>query len=101
MDDFVAVDVKVPRRVPLVGHELKVFLAREEDARQQQKEEEEAKAMLRQIELARGQLRLDEQEGTSSVMVEQKSNLSSTRPKKKSRFDSKLFMKYSKPLHCK
>ena len=100
MDDFVAIDVKVPRRVPLVGAELKSFMASEEEARQLQRKEEEATAMLREIELAKGELRLGEQDAAVASVIEPMASTTGNRPKKKSRFDSNLFLKFSKPLHC-
>jgi hypothetical protein len=107
----------------LVGQELKAFLAEEEAKRQYQKQQEEQQAMLREVEIAKGQLRLGEDEGTTGVDTAATSGgtsgtggdaakatgpggktSSSTvvkgRPKKKSRFDSSLFLKFSKPLHC-
>ena len=100
MEDYVAVDVKVPRRVPLVGAELKAFMASEEEARQLQRKEEEATAMLREIELAKGELRLGEQDAAVASVIEPTASTTGNRPKKKSRFDSNLFLKFSKPLHC-
>lgn len=108
MDDVVAVDVNVPNRAPLVGPELKAFLASEESARVKQMKEEEKQAMMREVELAKGQLRLGEEDTGGLVPSEAKASGSSSaatgtasRPRKKSRFDSTLFMKFSKPLHCK
>ena len=123
MDDSIFVDVQVPHRAPLVGQELNAFLAEEEAKRQYQKQQEEQQAMLREVEIAKGQLRLGEDEGTTGVDTAGTSGgtsgtggdaakatgaggktSSSTvvkgRPKKKSRFDSSLFLKFSKPLHC-
>jgi cleavage and polyadenylation specificity factor subunit 2 len=107
MDDVVLVDVNVPVRSPLAGQELKTFLAEEEAKRQLQKQQEEKRAMLREVELAKGRLRLGEQqqEETITAADSKKSKAStpatSKRPKKKSRFDSSLFLKFSKPLHRK
>ena len=106
MDDSIAVDVYVPHRVPLVGAELKAFLEQEEAARLQEQAEEEKRAILREVELAKGQLRLGEDEAptTTSTDYSSKKTASSTvlaRPKKKSRFNQTLFLKFSKPLHCK
>lgn len=113
MDDSIMIDVKVPHRSPLAGAELKSFLANEEAARQKQLEEEEKQAMLREVELAKGQLRLGEEEATATTGTSSQSETKtlatsstgqgsiSTRPRKKSRFDSSLFLKFSKPLHCK
>lgn len=146
MDDSIFIDVQVPHRTPLAGQELKAFLAQEEAKRIYQKKQEEQQAMLREVEIAKGQLRLGEDEATlsatttsnsnastnimggaitaksssigasstgnvavstlssSSTSAANKSNAMSTtlkgRPKKKSRFDSSLFLKFSKPLHC-
>jgi len=120
MDDVLNVDALIPRRKPLVGNELSAFLEREETARIAQRKLEEEQAMLREVELAKGRLRLGEDTGanassgtggTSSVgksSVGKDSTSSSSpsaahlpffRPKKKSRFDSSLFLKFSKPLH--
>jgi cleavage and polyadenylation specificity factor subunit 2 len=107
MDDSVVVDVQVPIRAPLVGSELKAFLADEEAARLKQKKQEEKRAMLREVELAKGQLRLGEEEAGGQLASESKTSATSSapggsaRPRKKSRFDSSLFLKFSKPLHCK
>lgn len=96
MDDAVPVVVDVPQRSPLTGAELKAFLVEEEQLRQQRLQEEEKQAMLRQVELAKGELRLDQE-------VESKSTTSAVssinKPRKKSRFDSTLFLKFSKPLY--
>jgi len=120
MDDILTVDVFVPRRKPLVGNELAVFLAKEEATRVAQRKLEEKQAMLREVELAKGRLRLGEDAvtntsfgrgGTSSRGIcstaeighfssaSNAAHLPFFRPKKKSRFDSSLFLKFSKPLH--
>ncbi|CAB9501905.1 Probable cleavage and polyadenylation specificity factor subunit 2 [Seminavis robusta] len=115
MDDSVMIDVRVPHRAPLAGQELKQFLAAEEAKRLWQKQQEEKRAMLREVELAKGRLRLGEEDGTTSTTTvsattagETTTSTSTTmatsssstgRPKKKSRFDSTLFLKFSKPLH--
>jgi cleavage and polyadenylation specificity factor subunit 2 len=100
MEDSVTIDVKVPRRIPLAGAELKHFLAEEEMKRQKHVMEEEKQAMLREIELAKGQLHLGEQEGGAAVAESRVgASAPNARPKKKSRFDSNLFLKFSKPLH--
>jgi cleavage and polyadenylation specificity factor subunit 2 len=110
MDDSVVVDVQVPVRAPLVGTELKAFIADEEAARLKHKKQAEKRAMLREVELAKGQLRLGEEDTTAGGQLVSESNKTSatssatggsTRPRKKSRFDSSLFLKFSKPLHCK
>eukprot|EP00980_Cylindrotheca_fusiformis_P015827 scaffold4634_cov122-Cylindrotheca_fusiformis.AAC.8 len=114
MEDSVNVDVLVPRRTPLAGQELKTFLEEEESTRLSKRKQEEEQAMLREVELAKGRLRLgDEHQGqhqqtpvVSSEGSIGNKNVSSkgagglSRPKKKSRFDSSLFLKFSKPLHC-
>lgn len=98
MDDSVEVDVRVPQRAPLTGEELKRFLESEEQARLLAQKEEEKRAILREVELAKGQLRLGDEEPEVKVV----SNVTAAaRPKKKSRFDSTLFLKFSKPLHRK
>ncbi|KAG7358896.1 metallo-beta-lactamase superfamily protein [Nitzschia inconspicua] len=114
MEDSVEVDVLVPKRRPLAGPELQQFLEEEESARRAQRRKEEEEAMLREVELAKGRLRLGEdvKVGHSSVVggssvngveaptgLSSVSNLPFARPKKKSRFDSSLFLKFSKPLH--
>jgi cleavage and polyadenylation specificity factor subunit 2 len=107
MEDSVQVDVLVPHRVPLGGNELKVFLAQEEEARQAQKAADERRAMLQQVELAKGQLRLGEDDTTAGASESAASKKKPTQaaisnqPKKKSRFDSTLFLKFSQPLHRK
>ncbi|GAX14644.1 cleavage and polyadenylation specificity factor subunit 2 [Fistulifera solaris] len=96
MDDSIKVDVLVPHRSPLTGEEMKRFLESEEQARIMAQQEEEKRAMLREVELAKGQLRLGDDEPEVKVV----SNVATAlRPKKKSRFDSTLFLKFSKPLH--
>lgn len=63
MDDIIAVDVYVPKRVPLSGHELAEYLADEESTRLQAEAEEECRAILREVELAKGRLRLNSEDG--------------------------------------
>ena len=113
MADVVGVDVYVPHRAPLAGAELKEFLSEEESERRERKAEAEKKAMLQEIELARGQLRLGEDEaggvGTAAKSGATSASASSgkaagtagglSRPRKKSRFDQSLFIKFSKPVH--
>ncbi len=114
MDDVLNVDVLIPRRKPLVGSDLSTFLEREEAARIAQRKLEEEQAMLREVELAKGRLRLGEDTGAnpssatassaksgndSSSASSSAAHLPFFRPKKKSRFDSSLFLKFSKPLH--
>ena len=113
MDDVVDCDVLVPKRAALAGNELQSFLQREEEMRQRERAEEERLAMLREVELAKGRLRLNEADETKtndSSGASSKTKLSSTentdqnstsRPKKKSRFDANLFLKFSKPCHSK
>jgi len=62
MDDVVEVDSFVPKRAPLSGRELARFLAEEEDKRLRARAEEERRAMLHEVELARGRLKLDQNE---------------------------------------
>ena len=127
MADVVEIDVLVPHRSPLVGIELKAFHAEEEAARQEKKAQEERKALLREVELARGRLRLGEEDvdentgtnadGATSNTTSAKQQSSTTNgvqsennastsavtngppPKKKSRFNQNLFLKFSKPVH--
>jgi len=97
MDDVVEVDMLVPHRAALSGQELKEFLAQEERALQRRNAEEEQRAMLEQVELAKGQLRLGEEE--KKLSTTKLAPTIAARPKKKSRFDSSLFLKFSKPQH--
>ncbi|KAK1746876.1 cleavage and polyadenylation specificity factor subunit 2 [Skeletonema marinoi] len=113
MADEVGVDTYVPHRAPLAGGELKAFLAAEEEERRMKKAEAEKKAMMQEIELARGQLRLGEDTEGGSGGVEASSKgasgapistagagaTSPKRPRKKSRFNQDLFIKFSKPVH--
>lgn len=113
MADEVGVDVYVPHRAPLAGAELKSFLNEEEEERRHKKEEAEKVAMMREIELARGRLRLGDDDagangaagktGTASAAgtkaAPKGATAASSRPKKKSRFDQNLFIKFSKPVH--
>eukprot|EP00557_Chaetoceros_sp_GSL56_P007533 CAMPEP_0176498852 /NCGR_PEP_ID=MMETSP0200_2-20121128/12579_1 /TAXON_ID=947934 /ORGANISM="Chaetoceros sp., Strain GSL56" /LENGTH=1134 /DNA_ID=CAMNT_0017897161 /DNA_START=225 /DNA_END=3629 /DNA_ORIENTATION=- len=112
MADVVECDVPVPKRAPLAGAELKAFLKQEEAKRLKEQAAEERRAMLREVELAKGRLRLNEEDpgATSSVKPlesntaagstnDAKQRDSSARPKKKSRFDAQLFLKFSKPCH--
>jgi cleavage and polyadenylation specificity factor subunit 2 len=122
MADEIGVDTYVPHRAPLAGAELKAFLAAEEEERQMKKAEAEKKAMMQEIELARGRLRLGEDteggsgggetssKGASSAPVSATNGglstagtgaVSPTRPRKKSRFNQDLFIKFSKPVHSK
>jgi cleavage and polyadenylation specificity factor subunit 2 len=111
MEDSVEVDMLVPRRTPLAGQELKTFLEQEESARLSKRKQEEEQAMLREVELAKGRLRLGEEQQRQQNQVSiqdgsaknkfgnPKWSKSVLRPNKKSRFDSSLFLKFSKPLH--
>jgi cleavage and polyadenylation specificity factor subunit 2 len=118
MADLIDCDTMVPKRAPLAGAELKTFLQQEEAKRLKEKAAEERRAMLREVELAKGRLRLIEEEaaptggsskagavaGTSASSTKAKDIKGqdvSSRPKKKSRFDANLFLKYSKPCHSK
>lgn len=118
MADEIGVDTYVPHRAPLAGAELKAFLAAEEEERRMKKAEAEKKAMMQEIELARGQLRLGEDtDGVSGGGVDATTKggssattsttggsnvgagVSTKRPRKKSRFNQDLFIKFSKPVH--
>ena len=111
MADEIGVDTYVPHRAPLAGVELKKFLAAEEEERRMKKAEAEKKAMMQEIELARGRLRLGEdtegggsgeaQKPTSTTSTVGAGAVSPTRPRKKSRFNQDLFIKFSKPVHSK
>ena len=54
MEDVVEVDMLVPHRAALSGQELKEFLTQEERALQKRKTEEQRRAMLEQVEFAKG-----------------------------------------------
>ena len=117
MADVVDVDVPVPHRSPLAGVELQTFLAEEEQARKRKQAEKERKAMLAEVEKAKESLHLgDEDTGGTSIAVVSTDKISGAssrvagtkaksgtvatkRPRKKSRFDQNLFLKFSKPLH--
>jgi cleavage and polyadenylation specificity factor subunit 2 len=132
MPDEILVDVNVPHRAPLKGLELQAFLAEEDREMRSRQAEMEEKAMMKEIELARGRLRLGAGDGEEAMVTiapgtsdtgggGSKTNaggssaslstsgktaassigglVSSSRPKKKSRFDQKLFIKFSKPVH--
>ena len=121
MADSVTIDVNVPIRAPLSGNELKLFLEQEESKRQAYIKAAEKRAMLAQVELAKGQLHLGEDDTTTQPLTTMSSSMvidaskpstivtassttmvslsSRSRPKKKSRFDSTLFLKFSKPLY--
>ena len=114
MEDSVLVDVRVPNRHNLAGSELQSFLEQEEAARLAKRKQAEEAAMLREVELAKGRLRLGEEQqqnpqqaplAASAVTDSKEDGIMKKkwlhiRPKKKSRFDSSLFLKFSKPLHC-
>jgi len=113
MDDSIFIDVAVPRRLPLAGAELQEFHHAEAHAKRLQQQQAARQAMLREVELAKGQLRLGEDEEQQQqqqqqqqqlLLQQQKGNktapkVAPSRPRKKSRFDQSLFLKYSKPLY--
>jgi len=129
MADVVEIDALVPHRSPLVGNELTSFLAEEEAARLEKKAQEERKALLREVELARGRLRLGEEDADENVQTTANNNSNTSAPststsgssahnnsvqnstndvnsrstkappKKKSKFNQNLFLKFSKPIH--
>lgn len=115
MEDAIDIDVAIPKRFPLAGQALQDFVASEKHAAMIQQQQAERQAMLREVELAKGQLRLGEDEGGSATSIATKGPSSTTnssssqaatkvynkRPRKKSRFDQSLFLKFSKPLHRK
>ena len=107
MDDSIDIDVLLPRRVPLAGQELTEFLEMEDAALKSKRRKEEELAMLREVEIAKGQLRLGEdiekENASGSGMISPKKQTATSRSgrSKKSRFDQSLFLKFSKPLHCK
>jgi len=69
MADMVEVDTLVRRRIPLAGAELQAFLKKEELTRLEEKKIEEQKAMLREVELAKGRLRLGDNEEEQEVVT--------------------------------
>jgi cleavage and polyadenylation specificity factor subunit 2 len=117
MPDEVLVDAYVPHRAPLRGVELQEFLAEEEREVRLKKAEMEHLTMMKEIELARGRLRLGVGDADETTTTSGTSNTATTssavaattasatttttssRPKKKSRFDQALFIKFSKPVH--
>lgn len=106
MADEVAIDIQVPHRTALAGSELKAFLADEESERVRVQAEAKKKAMMQEIEQAKGRLRLGEddtsgEKGNTTTTSTSKGTLGGNvgRPRKKSRFDQNLFIKFSKPVH--
>lgn len=104
-DDAIPVVLPVPQRKPLAGPALTRFLEHERAVRRQERERSQQEALLRTVEQARGELRLG---GGDTAMAAAPTAKASgqqqqhqSRPKKKSRFDTTLFLKFSKPLHCK
>ena len=98
----------VPKRRPLEGEELKQFLLEEEIALKNKQDREEKEKLLKEVELAKGRLHLGEegdtdpvpstsQQTTSNVVATKSASSSKQPPNKKSRFDSNLFLKFSKP----
>jgi cleavage and polyadenylation specificity factor subunit 2 len=69
MPDEIIVDVYVPHRAPLRGAELQAFLAEEERELRSRQAEMEEKAMMKEIELARGRLRLGVGEGEEAIVT--------------------------------
>ena len=69
MPDEIIVDVHVPHRAPLKGAELQAFLAEEERELRSRQAEMEEKAMMKEIELARGRLRLGVGEGDEATVT--------------------------------
>ena len=104
--DSITIDVLVPKRRPLEGDELKQFIIEEEKALKDKQDKEEKEKLLKEVELAKGRLHLGEDGDPEPISSQQviSSNVtpkvitSSEQPlKKKSRFDSNLFLKFSKP----
>jgi len=62
MEDEISVDVLVPARCTLEGKDLLEFNRREEHERRRRAAEEERIALLKEVELARGRLRLGEED---------------------------------------
>lgn len=127
MADEIAIDVLVPARRRLEGEELALFTHQEEEARRKRVAEEERIELLKEVELARGRLRLGEEDlakqqkqqkqeeedddgdvnmastqNTLSITPAQRrrqsSQASKSRNSKRKKFDSNLFLKYSKPI---
>lgn len=106
MADVVEVDIPIPSRVELSGSELQSFLKEEESTKLRQKQEDERKAMLREVELAKGRLRLNDDEATTLDSAKGPIHPSSTTTavkntqiRKKMRVDPNLFLKFSRPCH--
>ena len=104
MADSVSIDVLVPRKEPLTGEELDQFLQEEDAAVKEKEAMEEKKKLLEEVEMAKGRLRLGDDTEGADYIASNKSNAApsaaprlSARPAKKSRFDSNLFLRFSKP----
>ena len=69
MPDEIIVDVNVPHRAPLKGMELQAFLAEEDREMRSRQAEMEEKAMMKEIELARGRLRLGGGDGEEAAVT--------------------------------
>eukprot|EP00977_Amphora_coffeiformis_P006303 scaffold1351_cov176-Amphora_coffeaeformis.AAC.37 len=82
--DSVICDVPIRVKQTLQGAELKAFLAREEAARHVQMEQAKEQAILREVELAKAQLGLGEDEKTTATTTAMKTSVTptvaSTRP---------------------
>lgn len=100
MDDVVVVDVHVPHRAPLSGAELKAFWEREESARIAEQAAQEERAMLREVEIAKGQLRLGEDDAATEIRTTVATttsvvnSTSTTRPRKKAVLTAHFFSNF-------
>jgi Cft2 family RNA processing exonuclease len=123
MADEIAIDVLVPTRRRLEGEELAQFTHEEEEALRKRVAEEERVELLKEVELARGRLHLGEDDlakqqkqqahddgaaggdvgqGTSALVPRRRQSSqgagSKQTTRRRKKFDSNLFLKYSKPL---
>ena len=105
--DEILVDVWCRTQRPLEGAELGEYHRQQESRKAQRAKQQQEQELLAQVQVAKGQLRLEEEEtlvGGAKAGSSDKRQLSAqarTRPRKKSRFDQKLFLKFSKPLYSK
>jgi len=108
MDDILMVDIYVLQCAPLSSVALKHFLESKEATWLHKQAKEEKCAMLREVELAKGQFNLGGAANDNITATQAQSMATSiatpvtsmSRPRKKSQFDSTIFLKFSKPLHC-
>ena len=126
MPDVVTIEALVPQRQPLQGQALQEFVQSELEYQRQLQAQEERRAMLEEIEYAKSTLRLvestttkepssttittnnnnnnnnnDKQPSSSSTQQHTPPPSKKLRTTKTSRFDPDMFLKFSKPCHCK